>query len=158
MHNPKEIHIEVIFKILHYLKSTPRKGIQFQKARETRLEAYTDVDWVGSVIDQRSTSSYCTFLGGNLVTWRSKKQLMVAKFQSMAHGIYELWMKIILTDFRARWEGSMGLYCDNKSTISISHNPIQHDRTKHVEVDQHFIKHKRVVSPLINFVLILSHV
>ena len=67
---------------------------------------------------------------------------MVAKFQSMAHGIYELWMKIILTDFRVRWEGSMRLYCDNKSTISISHNPIQHDRTKHVEVDQHFIKEK----------------
>ena len=44
MHKPKEIHIEAVFKILHYLKSTPRKGIQFQKARETRLEAYTDVD------------------------------------------------------------------------------------------------------------------
>ena len=148
MHNPKEIHIEAVFKILHYLKSTPSKGIQCQKAGGTRLEAYTDVDWVGSIIDQRSTSSYCTFLGGNLVTWRSKKQLVVAKssveakFRSMAHGIYELWMKIILTDFRVRWEGSMRLYRDNKSTISISHNPIQHDRTKHIEVDQHFIKEK----------------
>ena len=68
MHNPNEIHIEAIFKILHYLKSTPRKGIQFQKARETRLEAYIDVDWVGSVANQILIFSYCTFLGGNLVT------------------------------------------------------------------------------------------
>ena len=68
MHNPNEIHIEAIFKILHYLKTTPDKGIQFQKAEGTKLEAYIDVDWVGSVANQILIFSYCTFLGGNLVT------------------------------------------------------------------------------------------
>jgi hypothetical protein len=83
------------------------------------------------------------------VTWRSKKQNVVARssaeaeFRAMAQGICELlWLKIILEDLKIKWEGPMKLYCDNKSAISIAHNPVQHDRTKHIEVDRHFIKEK----------------
>ena len=61
----------------------------------------------------------------------------------MALGVRELlWLKIILEDLKFKWEGPMKLYCDNKSAIDIAHNPVQHDRTKHVEVDRHFIKEK----------------
>ena len=81
--------------------------------------------------------------------WRSKKQNVVsrssaeAEFRSMALGICELlWIKIILEDLRIKWEEPMRLNCDNKSSIEIAHNPVQHDRTKHVEVDRHFIKDK----------------
>jgi len=60
----------------------------------------------------------------------------------MAQGVCELlWMKIIL-DLKIKYEAPMGLVCDNKSAISIAHNPVQHDRTKHVEIDRHFIKEK----------------
>ncbi|MEI4902508.1 Ty1/Copia family ribonuclease HI, partial [Klebsiella pneumoniae] len=66
-----------------------------------------------------------------------------AEFQSMAHGVCELlWLKIILEDLRITWEVPMKMYSDNKSTINIAHNPVQHERTKHVEVDKHFIKEK----------------
>ena len=61
----------------------------------------------------------------------------------MALGVCELlWLKIILEDLKIAWKGPMKLYCDNKSAINIAHNPVQHDRTKHVEVDRHFIKEK----------------
>ncbi|KAI3455099.1 hypothetical protein Pfo_011762 [Paulownia fortunei] len=61
----------------------------------------------------------------------------------MAQGICELlWFKIILEDLNIRWDGPMRLYCDNKSAINIAHNPVQHDRTKHIEIDRHFIKEK----------------
>ena len=61
----------------------------------------------------------------------------------MAQGVCELlWMKIILDDLKIKYEAPMGLACDNKSAISIAHNPVQHDRTKHVEIDRHFIKEK----------------
>ena len=61
----------------------------------------------------------------------------------MTHGICELlWIKIILSDLGIKWKEPMKLYYDNKSTISIAHNPVQHDRTKHVEEDRHFIKEK----------------
>ena len=149
MHNPKENHLRAVYRILQYLKGTPGKGILFTKGQGITLEAYTDADYAGSVDDRRSTSGYCTFLGGNLVTWRSKKQNVVARssaeaeFRAMALGICELlWLKIILQDLKIEWNGPMKLYCDNKSAINIAHNPVQHDRTKHVEVDRHFIKEK----------------
>lgn len=113
------------------------------------MAAYTDADYAGSIVDRRFTSSYCTFIGGNLVTWRSKKQNVVARssaeaeFRAMAQGVCELlWLKIILGDLKIQWEGPMKLHCDNKSAISIAHNPVQHDRTKHIEVDRHLIKEK----------------
>ena len=71
MHNPKKTHLKAIYRILHYLKGTPEKGILFKKGEAISLEAYTNVDYVESMVDRRSTSGYCTFLGGNLVTWRS---------------------------------------------------------------------------------------
>ena len=83
-------------------------------------------------MDKRSTTGYCTFLGGNLVTWKSKKQSVVARssveaeFRAMAQGICELlWMKVILEDVKVKWGEPMRLYCDNKSAISIVHNPVQ---------------------------------
>ncbi|RVW28025.1 Retrovirus-related Pol polyprotein from transposon RE1 [Vitis vinifera] len=136
-------------RVLHYLKGNPGKGILFKKNNTLALEAYTDVDYAGSLVDRRSTTGYCTFLGGNLVTWRSKKQNVVARssaeseFRTIAQGLCELlWLKIILDDLRIKWDGPMKLYCDNKSAINIAHNPIQHDRTKHIEIDRHFIKEK----------------
>lgn len=107
MHNPREMHLKAVYRILHYLKGTVGRGILFKKARNINitLEAYTDADYVGSLVDRRSTSGYCIFLGDNLVTWRSKKQSVVARpsaeseFRSMALGICELlWLKIVLDD------------------------------------------------------------
>jgi hypothetical protein len=51
-------------------------------------------------------------------------------------------LQIILEDLKIKWDGPMRLYCDNKLAISIAHDPVQHDRTKHIEVDRHFTKEK----------------
>ena len=149
MHSPYEVHLEAVYRILRYLKSTPGKGLFFKKSEQKTIEAYTDVDWAGSVTDRRSTSGYCTYIWGNLVTWRSKKQSVVARssaeaeYRAMAHGVCEiLWLKKILEELKRPLEMPMKLYCDNKAAISIAHNPVQHDRTKHVEIDRHFIKEK----------------
>ena len=121
----------------------------FKKNDTLALEAYTDANYASSIVDRISTTGYCTFLGGNLVTWRSKKQNVVARssaeseFRAIAQGLCELlWLKIILDDLRIKWDGSMKLYCDNKSAINIAHNPIRHDRTKHIVIDIRFIKQK----------------
>ena len=111
--------------------------------------------------DRRSTSGYFTFVGGNLVTWRSKKQNVVsrssaeAEYRGMAHGVCAiLWLRKLLWSLGFKQNESMKLYCDNKSAIEIVENPVQHDRTKHVEVDRHFIKEKlekKIVSiPFVN--------
>ncbi|KAJ8751906.1 hypothetical protein K2173_000652 [Erythroxylum novogranatense] len=106
MHNPGEQHMNAVMRILRYLKSTPAKGILFTKSAHSQgINVYTDADWAGAIDDRRSTSGYFTFVGGNLVTWRSKKQNVVARssaeaeFRGMALGICEaLWLKLLLTD------------------------------------------------------------
>ena len=61
-------------RILRYLKSAPENGILFTKNVDCQsVDAYSDADWAGAIDDRRSTSGYFTFVGGNLVTWRSKK-------------------------------------------------------------------------------------
>ncbi|CAL2271707.1 unnamed protein product [Prunus armeniaca] len=89
-----------------------------------------DADWAGNVTDRKSTSSYFTFVGE-------------AEFRGMTKGICELlWLRKLLTELGYKPTSTMNLFCDNKAAIAIAQNPVQHDRTKHVEVDRHFIKQK----------------
>ena len=67
MHNPKEIHLLVVYQIPQYLKGTLRGGILF-KGKNLTLDDYINANYVGSMVDKRSTSGYCTYLGGNLMT------------------------------------------------------------------------------------------
>ncbi|KAA0063166.1 Beta-galactosidase [Cucumis melo var. makuwa] len=144
-----EKHMEAVNRILRYLKNTPGKGLMFRKTNRKTIEAYTDSDWAGSVIDRKSTSGYCTFVWGNLVTWRSKKQSVVprssaeAEYKAMSLGICEeIWLQKVLSDLHQEYETPLKHFCDNKAAISIANNPVQHDRTKHVEIDRHFIKER----------------
>ena len=73
MSEPYEIHLRATNRILSYSKFTIGQGFLFTREGGLSLEAYTDSDWAGSVVDRRSTSGYCTLLGGSLITWRSKK-------------------------------------------------------------------------------------
>jgi hypothetical protein len=149
MHDPRSSHMDVVTRILRYLKGCPGKGLLYTHHGNLQVECYTDADWAGSLDDRRSTSGYCTFVGGTLVSWRSKKQTVVARstaeaeFRSMAHGVCEvLWMRILLMELGLFKGTPLMLYCDNKTAIDIANNPVQHDRTKHVEIDRHFIKEK----------------
>jgi len=77
MHLPKEIHLQVALRIVQYLKGTPSRGILFEWNGSVGLEAYTYADYAGLIVDKRSTTGYCTFLAGNLVTWKSKKCISI---------------------------------------------------------------------------------
>ena len=94
-------------------------------------EAYTDADYAGSVVDRRSTSGYCTFLGGNFVTWRSKNQSMVsrssveAEYRAIVQGICEIiWLERLLEDLNIPMTTPTRLYTDSKSAINIINNPV----------------------------------
>lgn len=98
----------------------------------------------------RFTSGYCTFLWGNLVTWRSKKQTVVARssaeaeLRALALRLCEgLWIKRVLSDIH-QLDTSLQIkaYCDNVYAIHMAKNPIHHDKTKHVEIDRHFISER----------------
>lgn len=99
--------------------------------------------------DRRSTSAYCTFVGSNLVSWRSNKQSVVTRsranveFQDMKHELCEmLWIRGFQGELRFHSHDLMRLYCDNKAVIRIAHDPVPYDKTNHVEVNKYFIKEK----------------
>ncbi|CAM9001526.1 unnamed protein product [Rhodiola kirilowii] len=148
MHNPSKQHMDAVIRILRYLKSAPGRGLLFKKYGNTDIFGYCDSDLAGKG-DRRSTSGYLTFVGGNLVTWKSKKQKVVslssaeAEYQAMVKGICELlWLKKLMGELGFFFERPTKLFCDNQSAIKIAENPIQHDRTKHVEIDRNFIHEK----------------
>ncbi|CAL2259698.1 unnamed protein product [Prunus armeniaca] len=133
---------------LIYLSHT-RPNIAYAVSVVSQFMHSPNADWAGNVTDRKSTSGYFTFVGGNLVTWRSKKQNVVAlssaeaELRGMTKGICELlWLRKLLTELGYKPTSTMNLFCDNKVAIAIAQNPVQHDRTKHVEVDRHFIKQK----------------
>ncbi|KAK3021698.1 hypothetical protein RJ639_046548 [Escallonia herrerae] len=149
MNNPTEEHLDAVYRILRYLKMTPGKGLFFKKGYRKNIDIYCDADWAGSITDRRSTSGYCTYVWGNLVTWRSKKQSVVsrsnaeAEFRAIALSICEgMWLKRLLEELKITCEGSIKVFCDNQASINIAKNPVHHDRTKHVEIDRHFIREK----------------
>ncbi|XP_062104525.1 uncharacterized mitochondrial protein AtMg00810-like [Humulus lupulus] len=79
MHDPRQGHLNVLYRVLKYLKRTPGKGLFFKKTVERKVEVFSDADWTRLINDKKSTSGYCTLLWGNLLTWRSKKPTVVAR-------------------------------------------------------------------------------
>jgi len=137
MNNPTEDHMAAVNRMLRYLKMTPSRGLLYKKSDNRNIEIYTDADWAGNIIDRRSTSGYCYYVWGNLVTWRSKKQHVVSRssaeseLRALALGICEgMWIQRLLKE--------LGL----ESLTPIKQNIVHHDRTKHIEIDRHFITEK----------------
>jgi len=148
MHAPRTTHLDAVNRIIRYLKGSPGQGIWMKKNNTNNILAYSDADWAGS-FDRKSTTGYCTFVGGNLITWKSKKQNVIARssaeaeYRAMASTASELvWLKQLLRDMKVSWEGPMQMYCDNQAARHIASNPVFHERTKHIEVDCHFIREK----------------
>ena len=147
MHKPQKQHLDAVYRILRYLKGTAGKGVLYRNHGHLNLHAFTDADWGADRDSRKSTSGYFTLVGGNLVSWKSKLQKVVAmssaeaEFRGIAKGITEvLWLRKLLKELGYKPKKSCELYCDNMAAIRISENPVQHDRTKHVEIDRHFIK------------------
>ncbi|KAK8956599.1 hypothetical protein KSP39_PZI000178 [Platanthera zijinensis] len=150
MHSPRKSHLQAVERILRYLKNAPGQGLVYKTSSYApTLVAYSDADYAGSLDDRRSTSGFCTYLGGHLVTWRSKKQAVVARssaeaeYRAMASVVSELtWLESLLTDLGVKLPSPARLLCDSQAAIHIAKNPVFHERTKHIEVDCHFIREK----------------
>ena len=144
---PRSPHYAALVRILRYLKGTLFHGLHYSPHSSLQLHAFSDADWAGDPTDRRSTTGFCFFLGTSLISWRSKKQTLVARssteaeYRALANTTQELvWLRWLLSDMGVSHSAATNLYCDNQSAIQIAHNDVFHDRTKHIEIDCHFIR------------------
>jgi hypothetical protein len=163
MHTPTVFHLNLVKRILRYLKDSAGHGIVMTNHGHTQITGYSDSDWAGNAINRRSTTGFCMFVGGNPVLWRSKKQHVVArssaeaKYRAMTSVACELiWLKGLLSDLGFSSSIPMTLFCDKQAAMHIAANLVFHKRTKHIEVDCHFI-HQQVQSQVIKTCYIRSH-
>ncbi|KAL4034960.1 hypothetical protein IC575_003634 [Cucumis melo] len=144
--NPRITHLEAVKRILKYVHGTSDFGMMYSYDTTPTIVGYCDADWAGSADDPKSTSGGCFFLENNLISWLSKKQNYVslstaeAEYMAAGSGCTQLiWMENMLLEYGFD-QDTMTLYCDNMSAIDISKNPIQHSRTKHIDIRHHFIR------------------
>jgi hypothetical protein len=111
------------------------------------LVAYSDADWAGYSTTRRSTSGYCVFLGNNLLSWSSKRQPMLsrssaaAEYRGVANVVAKTcWLRNLLRELHTPLSSATIVYCKNVSVVYLSSNPVQHQRTKHIEIDIHFVR------------------
>ena len=144
--NPKDCHLVAVKRILRYLVHTQNLGLWYPKGSLFDLLGYSDSDYAGCKVDRKSTTGTCQFLGRSLVSWSSKKQNCVALSTAEAEYIAAgaccaqlLWMKQTLRDFGCEFN-KIPLLCDNESAIKLANNPVQHSRTKHIDIRHHFLR------------------
>ncbi|GKD83374.1 ribonuclease H-like domain-containing protein [Tanacetum coccineum] len=133
MHDPREPHYIALKRILRYVCGTLDHGLQLYASTTFQLNAYSDADWAGCPSTRRSTSGYCVFLGDNLISWSSKRQHVIsrssseAEYRGVVNAVAEMaWVHNLLRDLLV--------------PLYLSSNPLRHQRTKHIEIDIHFVR------------------
>ncbi|KAK9670380.1 hypothetical protein RND81_13G197700 [Saponaria officinalis] len=146
---PREPHWQAALHAIQYLKSTVNRGLFYPSHQELHLEAFCDADWGQCAFTSKSLIGYCIFLGKSLISWKTKKQKTVSKstaeaeYRSMSYATSEVvWVENVLKDLKIDVSNPISLYCDNKAATHIAHNPVFHERTKHLDIDCHYVRDK----------------
>ncbi|GJU52467.1 retrovirus-related pol polyprotein from transposon TNT 1-94 [Tanacetum coccineum] len=143
---PKTSHLEAVKRIFRYIKGTTHLGLRYPKGTNIETVVYADSDHAGDYVDRKSTSGICTFVECCLTSWFSKKQTTLAISTTEAEYVsvekacqQALWMKQALIDYDIRLN-DVPIMCENKGAIDLNKNPVQHSRTKHIEIRHHFLR------------------
>ena len=144
---PTVAHWNACKRILKYIKGTLSYGLLFGPAKLLTLEGYSDADWATNLDDRKSVSGICIFFGGNLVTWSSRKQRVIARssaeaeYRALSSAATDLvWIQILLAEIGIAPSHTPVLWSDNLGAQVFACNPAYQARTKHIEPDVHFIR------------------
>ncbi|KAJ4727992.1 Retrovirus-related Pol polyprotein from transposon TNT 1-94 [Melia azedarach] len=145
--SPTLSHWQACKRLLRYLQATSDLGLQFVSTNRHKLTAFCDADWGCDLDDRKSIGAYCVYLGDNLISWSSKKQQVVARsnteseYRALASTATELaWLQSLLLELHLPIISPPIVWCDNLSAASLAQNPVFHSRTKHIELDVHYVR------------------
>uniref|UniRef100_A0A803NSQ7 Uncharacterized protein n=1 Tax=Cannabis sativa TaxID=3483 RepID=A0A803NSQ7_CANSA len=145
---PTTTHWNGAKRVLRYLKGTMKHGLHIGCDSQLTLTGYSDADWACCPDDRRSVAGYCVYFGNTLVSWSSKKQNCCVKidteseYRALAHVAAEIsWVESLLKELEFPLSTAV-TWCDNQGANALASNPVFHARTKHIEVDVHFIRDK----------------
>ena len=137
-------------------------GLKIHRSTSTLVSAFSDVDWAGSTDDRRSIGGFAVFLGSNLVSWSARKQSTVSRssteseYKAVADATAEvMWIQTLLRELNINTPKAAKLWCDNIGAKYLSANPVFHARTKHIEVDYHFVR-ERIARRLLDIKFVSS--
>ncbi|XP_074290257.1 secreted RxLR effector protein 161-like [Silene latifolia] len=158
MNEPRKEHWDAALRVVKYVKMNPSVGIVLKRDSDMQLRGYCDSDWARCPLTRRSLSGYIVSLGNSPISWRAKKQVTVSKstaeteYRAMAAVTSELiWVKSFLASLGVFHMKPMRLFCDNQAAIHIARIPVFHDRTKHIEIDCHFVRQHLVNKTIATF-------
>lgn len=140
MHDPREIHLHTLWRILRYIQGMLKHGLQSTKWLSVKLTAYSDADWAGCPSTLRATSGYCVFLGDTLLSWSSKRKGSIscssaeAEYKAVANAVAETcWSWNLLLELHNPLSQATLVFYENISAVYLSTNPVKYQRIKHVE-------------------------
>ena len=148
--NPDKSHWQAVKRILRYLRGTVDADLVY-RGPLTQLEGYTDADWAGDKDTRRSTSGFVFSIGSGAISWSSKRQPTVALSTCEAEYIGQtqatkeaIWLKSLLVELGTEDDGPSAtiIHCDNQGAIALAANPVFHARTKHINIQHHFVREK----------------
>jgi hypothetical protein len=170
LHVPTIVHLQAVKWILRYVRGTIDLGLHIVKSPSLLVSSFLDADLVGCLDDRRSTRGFTIFLGSNLVSWRARKQPTESgssteveynalanateqptesgsstevEYNALANATAEIILiQTLLTKLRVSHPPVVSLWCDNLGDTYLSANPVFHARTKHAEVDYHFLRER----------------
>nr|GEY21552.1 ribonuclease H-like domain-containing protein [Tanacetum cinerariifolium] len=147
MHDPREPRLLALKRILRYIRGNIDHGLQLHASSMTQLVAYTNADWTCCPVTRRSTSGYCVCLGDNLLSWSAKRHVTLShsSVEAEYHGVASVvaetpWIRNLLRELHTPLFTANLVCCDNVSAVYLSTNPVQHQRTKHIEIDIYFVR------------------
>lgn len=162
LHAPTTQHWSAVKRILQYIHGTLKLGLNIRRSSSMVVSAFSDADWAGCVDDRRSTGGFAVFLGCNLISWCARKQPTVsrssteAEYKALANATAEMmWVQKLMTELKIEHPPVARLWCDNLGATYLSTNPMFHARTKHIEIDFHFVR-ERVAQKLLSIRFINS--
>ena len=148
---PTVEHWNTIKQVFRYLKGTTEQGLCFRRndTEKLGLRVYCDADWASDSADRRSTSGYCVSLneGSSLISWKTRKQRTVAlstceaEYMSLASAVQEcIYLEQLLKGVDTYQYAQTKLYEDNQGAIALAKNPVNRQRSKHIDIKYHFIR------------------